>query len=460
MIKVRYLKVNCIALKTECTPHLLYQSLRQKVNHSFLLESGAGYKHRADTSMIGFSPNKIISLDLKNLESDTFTILRKELENYKITNNGKYLGGLVGIFSYDAFRTIEKLPDNNPKDKKFPDALFGLFLDGIIFDHINNMVTYFYHAKSKNRIEFVNDVIEQLNEQKRREQLENGSITAFNFDKIDYEISKDEYMKRVVEIKEKIKEGETFQTVFSQRLSVEYEGDPFSVYLKLREINPSPYLFFIELNDYKVFGASPETLVSVHKDIVRTFPIAGTRKLGKLNEQEDIMNDLLTDQKELAEHNMLVDLGRNDLGKVCKFGTIHVPKYLEVQKFSHVIHLVSIVEGTLQKNKDAIDAFKAVFPAGTVSGAPKIRSMEIIDDLEQMRRGPYAGAVGYFSLNGDMDLAIAIRTFYALNNRLYFQAGGGIVMDSDPEKEYEESLHKLQALITSLKMTKNKGEII
>lgn len=456
---VIYLNVNFITMKTECTPHLLYQSLRQMVNHSFLLESGAGYKSRADTSMIGFSPTKIISLDLESSGSDSFSILRKEIEHYKIENDGKYLGGLVGVFSYDAFRSIEKLPDNCPKDKKFPDALFGLFLDGVIFDHVKDTVTYFYHENSKNRVEFVSDVIEQLNEQKRREKLENGPSTAFSFDKIDYEISKDEYMKKVLEIKEKIEEGETFQTVFSQRLSTEYEGDPFSVYLKLREINPSPYLFFIELNDFKVFGASPETLVSVHERIARTFPIAGTRKLGTAAEQEMLMNDLLTDPKELAEHNMLVDLGRNDLGKVCQFGSIHVPKYLEVQKFSHVIHLVSIVEGTLKQDKDSFDAFKAVFPAGTVSGAPKIRSMEIIDDMEKMRRGPYAGAVGYFSLNGGMDLAIAIRTFYTVNNRLYFQAGGGIVMDSDPAKEYEESLQKLQALITSLKLTKNKGEI-
>ncbi|MFX0094021.1 MAG: anthranilate synthase component I family protein, partial [Candidatus Hodarchaeota archaeon] len=281
----------------------------------------------------------------------------------------------------------------------------------------------------------------------------------FQFNDLDYEISQADYTKNIAYIKEKIRNGETFQTVYSQRLSTSYSGDPYEVYLRLREINPSPYLFFIDIGGYQVFGSSPETLISVHQNIVRTFPIAGTRRLGTPEEREFLKQELLNDPKEQAEHNMLVDLGRNDLGKVCKFGTVHVPRYMEPQEFSHVIHLVSVVEGQLRDDKDLIDAFRAVFPAGTVSGAPKIRSMEIIDELEKMRRGPYAGAVGYLSFNARMDLAIAIRTFYTVKNRLYLQAGGGIVIDSNPIREYEETKHKLQALLTALDQTKTKEAI-
>ncbi|MFX0060737.1 MAG: anthranilate synthase component I family protein, partial [Candidatus Hermodarchaeota archaeon] len=354
---------------------------------------------------------------------------------------------------------IENLPDHAPQDKKFPDALFGLFLDGIVYDHPKNEVQYFCHSEIENRSFFIKDLIRKINEEPLPK-LRKDSNQKFQCNDLEYECSKDHFVKNVALIKEKILNGETYQTVYSQRISTSFRGDPYAVYLRLREINPSPYLFFIDLKGYQVFGSSPETLVSVHNDVVRTFPLAGTRRFGAPEERDFLKQDLLNDPKEQAEHNMLVDLGRNDLGKVCTFGSVHVPRYMDIQEFSHVIHIASVVEGQLRDDKDSIDALKAVFPAGTVSGAPKIRSMEIIDEVENMRRGPYAGAAGYLSFNNNMDMAIAIRTFYTANNRLYLQAGAGIVIDSDPIREYEETKHKLQALLVALNQSQIKEVIV
>ncbi|MFX1252295.1 MAG: anthranilate synthase component I family protein [Promethearchaeota archaeon] len=447
-----------IPLEISIPPYQLYQYIREHVQDSFLLESGAGSKQKAELSILGFDPEKIISLDQAS-QKDIFSILRSELQNHQVSDSGKYIGGLVGTFSYDAFRAIENLPDHAPQDKKFPDALFGLFLDGIVYDHLKNKVQYFYQSEIEDRSFFIKDFIQQINKEPLSK-LRNDSNPRFQCNDLEYECSKDHFAKNVALIKEKIRNGETYQTVYSQRISTSFKGDPYAVYLRLREINPSPYLFFIDLKGYQVFGSSPETLVSVHNNTVRTFPLAGTRRLGAPEERDFLKQDLLNDPKEQAEHNMLVDLGRNDLGKVCTFGSVHVPRYMEIHEFSHVIHIASIVEGQLRDDKDSIDALKAVFPAGTVSGAPKIRSMEIIDEVENMRRGPYAGAAGYLSFNNNMDLAIAIRTFYTVNNRLYLQAGSGIVIDSDPVREYEETKHKLQALLVALNQSQIKEVII
>ncbi|MBT6694879.1 MAG: anthranilate synthase component I, partial [Gemmatimonadales bacterium] len=262
------------------------------------------------------------------------------------------------------------------------------------------------------------------------------------------------FEKGVQRIREYVRAGDAFQVVLSQRLSVPLQASPFELYRGLRSLNPSPYLYFFELDGVSLVGSSPEVLVRVEDDVVTVRPIAGTRPRGKTPEEERALaDDLLSDEKELAEHRMLVDLGRNDVGRVAQYGSVTVPDLMVVEKYSHVMHIVSQVEGRLREGLGAIDVFKACFPAGTVSGAPKVRAMEIIDELETTRRGPYAGAVGYFNYGGmSMDTAITIRTVLAKDGRAYVQAGAGIVADSDPDKEYEETLNKARALLKAAAM--------
>lgn len=439
--------INKIRLSQIIDLKRLYQAIQRNFSNSFYLELGAGLHKKPDYCFIGFDPFQILEYSRDESKKDFFEIIRNTLNDFKITETyANYLGGLVGFFSYDFIRTIEELPDSTPEDKKYPDALFGLFLDGIIIDYQKEYFYYFFHSQFKNRISIVNFLIDES-------QNEDPEKLDFYSKEIQFEISKENFIKNVEIIKEKIKNGETFQTVPSQRGFVEYKGNPFKVFLELCEINPSPYLFYFDVKGYQVFGSSPETLVLVKDRKIQTFPIAGTRRIDNHAEITQISKDLLSDPKELAEHNMLVDLGRNDLGKISEIGSVNVPTYMAIQELKHVIHIYSIVEGTLDKQFDSLDAFKAVFPAGTVSGAPKIRSMEIIDILESMRRGPYAGAFGYISLNFNLDMAITIRSFYTYLNKIFFQAGGGVVYDSDPVKEYEETMSKLRSLLVSIEKT-------
>ncbi len=378
----------------------------------------------------------------------------------------RYLGGAVGVINYDAIRLWEKLPKNHSITE--PIMEFGIYNDGILFDNKQKKSLYFYYEENR------------VDEIKTSEPI----FEDFKMSKISTNLDKDKFSKIVEKAKKYVYDGDIFQVVLSRKFSFEGHGDYLKVYEKLRSLNPSPYLYHLKMGKKITIGSSPEMLLRVTNEQVETFPIAGTRKISddeNKNEElrQELVNDekelaehtmlvdlgrndigkvcdygtvhvLISDEKELAEHTMLVDLGRNDIGKVCDYGTVHVNKLMEVKKFSHVQHMVTHVVGKLNKNYDMYDAFKAVFPAGTVSGAPKVRAMEIIDELEPESRGPYAGAVGYFSFNGCCDFAIAIRSIFADNENGFVQAGAGIVFDSISDNELKETEHKANAMITAL----------
>jgi anthranilate synthase component 1 len=322
-----------------------------------------------------------------------------------------------------------------------PDFEFGLFMDAIIFDKLQNKCEYV--TLGENRLEEIHSI--------SKKELNKDMLT---FEEKNHHFSQDKFQKMVLEAKEKIKTGEIFQSVISNAREYKITGNKLAFYETLRRINPSPYMYHLKLGEREVIGSSPEMLVRVEDRNVETYPIAGTRKRGKTPiEDLELEKELLADEKERAEHLMLVDLARNDIGKVSEFGTVHVPEYMNIKKFSHVQHIVSVVRGRLQNNKNAVDAFASIFPAGTVSGAPKIRAMEIINELEQIPRGPYAGAVGYFGLNGNADFAITIRTLVCDGDKAKIQAGAGIVHDSVPTNEYLECENKAEALLSALKMS-------
>jgi len=313
---------------------------------------------------------------------------------------------------------------------------FGIYNDGILFDNKQRKSLYFYY--DKNRVDEIKS--------------SEPKFDNFTISDIKNNLDQEKFSEIVSKAKKYIYDGDIFQVVLSRKFSFEASGDYLKVYQKLRSLNPSPYLYHLKMNEKTVIGSSPEMLLRVTDDQVETFPIAGTRKIttDKIK-NEEMRQELINDEKELAEHTMLVDLGRNDVGRVCEYGTVHVKELMEVKKFSHVQHMVTHVVGKLSKNYDMYDAFRAVFPAGTVSGAPKVRAMEIIDELEPESRGPYAGAVGYFSFNGCCDFAIAIRSIFVNGESGFVQAGAGIVFDSISENELKETEHKANAMLTALK---------
>lgn len=354
------------------------------------------------------------------------------------SNAFKYVGGAVGYISYDAVRYWEKLPDAPMDDLGFPDVEMGIYADGIIFDHESREALYFY--RSRNRYD---EVLEQIGKP--------VEISSLDFTTPKVNIEGDQYNKMIERAKEYICAGDVIQVVLSKRFSASFRGGFERFYLNLRRINPSPYMFFLKMNGRFIIGSSPETLVRVKDGIVETCPIAGTRPVtGDPEKDMSLENELLNDPKELAEHVMLLDLARNDIGKVSEYGSVRVTELMRVYKYSHVQHIVSKVIGKLKRGYDCFDALKAAFPAGTVTGAPKVRAMEIINDLEGFRRGPYAGAVGYFSFNGNMDFAITIRSLFAKDGNLHIQVGSGIVADSTPEREWLETEFKAKALIKAL----------
>ncbi len=438
----------------------LYSKIRSQFYNTVLLESMDGPKQMATQSIIGFDPLHIIRIDDGSLYCDGRKIaegyldivsaLQNLIANYEVEqvkmnrNNPMFNGGLIGFTSYDFIRYYEEIPDDCKNKIQFPDGLYGLFLDGIVFDHVAGEAYYFHHSNAPNRF---SDILMLI-----RSEMPQISDPFRITSNIQFSMSQDEFEKNVACIKDCIHNGEIFQAVLSQKASFFAHGDRIHLYLKLRELNPSPYMYLIEFHELAIIGSSPELLISLNNGVLTTYPIAGTRRIGK-SENENLLleADLIQDPKELAEHNMLVDLARNDLGKVAKIGTVKVPEYLTISRFSHVIHLVSKVEAKIENGLDQFDAFSSVFPAGTVSGAPKIRAMEIIQQLENDRRGPYAGAVGFFGLDGNMVQAIAIRTIFAIKNHFTAQAGAGIVHDSIPEKEYEETLNKMAAIFQAMR---------
>jgi len=430
--------VKRVALDPSIDPYALFAASRDDHPHAFILESLTGPARLAEHTFIGFDPEVIISYRAGVLRSNGETTktdrpldaLRSILAKYAMPGiPGRYVGGLVGYVSFEFVRNLDSVPAH--ADSPFPEFEFGLYLDGVSVDHRQRRAEYFTHGRSR---------IDDLPKPR-------GVQPELHADEAKPQVRAERFMDEVARAKEHIRDGEAFQIVLSRRDYGRMSGDPLGFYEAVRRINPSPYMYYLDFGMRRVIGASPEMLLRVEDRTVTTFPIAGTRPLGTtLVESERLAKDLLADEKERAEHNMLVDLARNDIGKVSTFGSVHVPQYMTVERYSHVQHIVSRVEGTLAPGRDALDAFGAVFPAGTVSGAPKPRALEIIHDLEGTARGPYAGVVGYLSLNGNLDTAIAIRTLFADGPTYYMQAGAGIVADSDPASEWMETEHKLASL--------------
>ncbi len=431
------------------SPFELFKNIYNNYPHSFLLESMESDNGMARFSVLGFKPTATlkahgnvleIEKDGEKEEIDTNNPF-DEIKKLTSSSNGKkgFRGGLVGYVSYESVRHFEPVEIN---EGPYPDFEFGLYLDGIIFDRIRNKCEYVTLNEDRSK--------EIINISKEEHELD-----EISFKENGHHFSKEKFEDMVLQAKEKIKAGEIFQSVISNARKYTIKGNKLSFYEKLRNINPSPYMYHLKLDNREIIGSSPEMLVRVENRMIETFPIAGTVKRGT-NHYDDLklQKELLADEKERAEHLMLVDLARNDVGKVSKFSSIKVPDYMGIKKFSHVQHIFSRVTGELNDDKTAVDAFSAMFPAGTLSGAPKIRAMEIIDELEGIPRGPYGGAVGYFSLNGNADFAITIRTMVCDGDQAKIQAGAGIVHDSVPEKEYYESENKASALVNALQGSK------
>ena len=455
------LQVNLIKLPFSNTPIEIFTRLYKRCRYAYLLESIEGPEKLSQYSFIGFSPRLIIRVKgheaviedtgsgEKSVEkvSDPLEVVKKTLGGrVSPFQRFRLAGGAVGYITYDVIRQWEKLPSKAVDDLGFPDLEMGVYDDGIVFDHVKGDGYYYYTTEYR-----LDEVCSLLKE--------STDYTPITYEPPTTNISKEDYETAVVKAKEYIAAGDIFQVVPSKRFEFRFKGDLIAFYRSLREINPSPYMYYLKMGDRQIIGSSPEMLVRVDGDTVDTFPIAGTcPRVDDPAENNRLAEELLNDPKERAEHVMLVDLGRNDIGKVAKYGSVHLPEYMTVHEYSHVQHIVTQVRGTLRPDKDCYDALRAVFPAGTVSGAPKVRAMEIIEELEPTKRGPYAGAVGYFSYNGNADFAITIRTLVADGDRATIQVGGGIVADSIPENEWFETEHKAAALMRALEAAGGEGQ--
>ena len=423
----------------------IYNKISRNYSHSFLFESLTGPEVLAETSVMGFDPKIILKGYSDKVEiiqdgqtktiqtDDPFSELKKLLGKSD-DQSYRYLGGAVGVVNYDAIRMVEDIPDrhNSPQ----PLMEFGIYDDGLLYDNLHKKLFYFYHDENRFDKLIMSD----------------DEFGEFHSSEVTPNMDKAKFSEIVNKAKEYIHDGDIFQVVLSRKFAFDVNGDNLTLYKTLRKLNPSPYMYHLKQDNKTIIGASPEMLVRITDDKVETFPIAGTRKISDDEEKnKQLADELIHDEKELAEHTMLVDLGRNDIGRVCKYGTVHPESLMEIKRFSHVQHIVSHVVGNLAPENDMFDAFQAVFPAGTVSGAPKVRAMEIIDELETEARGPYAGAVGYFSYNGCCDFAIAIRSIFIEDEKGFVQSGAGIVSDSIPENEFKETEHKAGAMLQALK---------
>lgn len=365
----------------------------------------------------------------------------------------------MGYLSYDVVRSFEKIPEQLEQDIDLYDCSFMITDVLLAFDNLRKKIKVIFNLLLDGRqtleeaYQEAQEKIKSIIARLQRQNPPSPVRSPFTPSPLRSNFSKEDYMKVVEKAKEYIRAGDIIQVVPSQRFSTEVRCEPFDIYRALRSINPSPYLFYLKMNDMILMGSSPEVMVRLEGNQIELRPIAGTRPRGKTPEEDLKMEkDLLSDEKEKAEHIMLVDLGRNDVGRVSEIGSVRVTELMSVEKYSHVMHIVSNVQGALAPGENAFDVFRATFPAGTVSGAPKIRAMEIIEELEPFRRGFYAGAVGYFSFPGNMDTCITIRSILIKDGKAYVQAGGGVVADSDPEKEYEETLHKAQAIFKAIQL--------
>ena len=432
-----------------------------------MLESVSEKESWGRYTFLGFDPKLCITCTRGNMKIDDkefFTDnpsehIRKILAEYKsprLEGFPTFTGGLVGYFAYDYIFYAEPSLKNNVDDtENFKDVDLMLFDKVIAFDNFKQKIILIVNVKLDKVEENFSRAVDEL--KKIRELILNGVKIKESAGKLTGEVQplfdKETYCAMVERAKKYIYEGDIFQIVLSNRLSAQYEGSLLNTYRILRMINPSPYMFYFSGTDMEVAGASPETLVKLENGVLHTFPLAGTRPRGK-NFDEDLKleRELLADEKELAEHNMLVDLGRNDLGKISKFGTVQVERLHTIEKFSHVMHIGSVVRGEIDKKFDALDAIESVLPAGTLSGAPKIRACELIAELEKNKRGIYGGAIGYIDFTGNMDTAIAIRIVYKKNGKVFVRSGAGIVADSVAEKEFEECLNKAKASLAALKI--------
>ena len=461
------------------TPLSVYRKLAN-CSYSYLFESVEGGEKWARYSLIGLKANRVIKIIKNTIEihqdgklSESFVAenpldyideLQKSYTLEEDPSLPKFNGGLVGYFSYDCVRYIEpKLSETAPPDTLgTPDALFMISEEVAVFDNLKNKLHLIILINSKEEIESANQRLDEL-EEKLREPLgyqdfkkpeksisESDFISGFG---------EEDFKKSVLKAKKYIEEGDIMQVVCSQRMSLPFTADPVALYRSIRQLNPSPYMYYLNLDDFHIVGSSPEILARLEDNKVTVRPIAGTRRRGKDNKDDMAMEEeMVNDPKEIAEHLMLIDLGRNDVGKIAKPGSVEVTEKFGVERYSHVMHMVSNVEAELRDHSSAIDLFKATFPAGTVSGAPKIRAMEIIDEFEPVKRGIYGGAIGYLSWQGNMDMAIAIRTAVIKDEVLYIQAGGGWVADSIPELEWKESLNKGRAIFKAAELVQEKLE--
>jgi anthranilate synthase component 1 len=454
------------------TPVSAYLKIRDK-SFSYLLESADGGKRWGRYSFIGYKPSLVAASRDKEMEilegnekriiedvENPLHVLRDLIEKFKPVTTKElspFQGGFVGYFNYDLVRRWECRPRISPEDRHMPESLFTFSRRLIIFDHLTHqikVVAFAYLRENEDLKEVYDLASQEVDETIAELQRPLSPISegdTFSLSDLEANFDSEDFEEAVRKAKDHIVAGDVIQVVLSQRFSGDVAGDDFALYRNLRSVNPSPYMFYLNFGEIRLIGSSPEILVRLTNEKIELRPIAGTRPRGKTPEEDlDLEEELMADPKERAEHIMLVDLGRNDVGKVARPGSVTVPRLMDVERYSHVMHIVSRVEGLLKPGMDSFDLFMAAFPAGTVTGAPKIRAMEIISELEPTPRGPYAGAVGYFGFNGNMDFCITIRTITIAESRLSIQVGAGIVADSSPEREYEETLRKGAAMFKAI----------
>ncbi len=478
------------------TPVSCFLKIDDGKNYSFLLESVEGGEKIARYSFLGAGPSLIFKsrgnkieiieknkgvgarfiapvgngFDKSNPYKDPLDAIKRLMSQYKfvpVKGLPRFCGGLVGYIGYDMVRFFEDIPDKNPDTLNLPDSIFMLTDTILIFDHVDHKIKVVSNAhvdkkRSADKVydEAIKKIDKLISKLKTKYSIPDTQYSIPRPGKlvVNSNVTKSEFEQMVTKAKKYIRHGDIIQTVLSQRFEIDLAGiKPFDIYRRLRSINPSPYMYYLNFGGLKVAGSSPEIMVRCEDGVVEVRPIAGTRPRGKdAAEDARLEKELLRDPKERAEHIMLVDLGRNDVGRVCDYHTVKTDELMVIEKYSHVMHIVSNVVGRLKKGKDIYDVIRAVFPAGTVSGAPKVRAMEIIDELENTRRGPYAGCIGYFSFSGNLDTCITIRTLIIKGSKAYLQAGAGIVADSVPEKEFKETQNKARALIKSIEAARGR----
>jgi len=457
------------------TPISAYMKLMKNSKYAFILESVEKGERYGRYSFIGRNPNIILKSENNktkiwengkwNEEPTSFlSVLRKTQKNYKVPKLSgipHFTGGLVGFMGYESITWVEDIPIYKKDDLQCPDALFMLYLEMIAFDHLQNQIILFSNVQIEVGMDLeqayadANSKIDKMGEELHTD-IDYQTPARLEQSELQSNFTQDEFESAVGKAKAHIEAGDVFQLVLSQRFQRKTSIDPLTMYRALRSINPSPYMFHLKLNNFDIIGASPELLVKVEDNEIEIRPIAGTRQRGVDAEADKLLaNELLSDEKECAEHLMLVDLGRNDVGRAAQFDTVEVKEFMVVEYYSHVMHIVSDVRGKLQSGKDVFDALYSGFPSGTLTGAPKIRAMEIIHDLEPTRRGVYSGSIGYFDFTGDMNTCIAIRTMVMKDGSVYFQSGAGIVYDSDPKKEFEETVNKAKAINTAIDLAED-----